>query len=104
MRRLNTPARKSEDLPASIADDALRGTGVSSVIPRFVEFDRLNRQVFSRELDRKPVKIRRGTAAVSEEVLGQLPLRAPTCGKASEGCSIRKPEDGLNGNPDDASA
>ncbi len=29
MRRLNSPARKSEDLPASIGDNALRGTGVS---------------------------------------------------------------------------
>jgi hypothetical protein len=32
MRRLDTPARKSEDLPASIVDNALRGTGVPESI------------------------------------------------------------------------
>ncbi len=33
MRRLDTPARKSEDLPASIAVSALRGTGVTKPDP-----------------------------------------------------------------------
>jgi hypothetical protein len=33
MRRLDTPVRKSEDLPASIAVSALRGTGVTKQDP-----------------------------------------------------------------------
>ena len=35
MRRLDTPARKSEDLPASIAADALRGTSAAPGKPLF---------------------------------------------------------------------
>ena len=35
MRRLDTPARKSEDLPASMRINALRGTGVSCSKPLF---------------------------------------------------------------------